>query len=95
MCCLLERTLFLWTRPFLNNCVMMIYLQAARIYLDKRLLEPDDDAAYPDEENEAAGSSSPHLNISVKCLPGLSFLGSLTHHKKCMNDLKEPELKKT
>lgn len=77
--------------PFLNKCVMMIYLQAARIYLDKRLLEPDDDAAYPDEENEPAGSSGPHLNISVKCLPGLGFLDSLIHHKKCIDDLKEPE----
>lgn len=90
MCCLLERTLFLWTRPFLNNAVMVIYLQAARIYLDKRLLEPDDDAAHPDEENEPARSFVPHLNISVECLPGLGFLGLLIHHRKCMDDLKEP-----
>lgn len=65
----------------LNNCVMMIYLQAARIYLDKRLLERDGDAAYPDEENEPAGSSGPHLNISVKCLSGSGFAGSLIHHR--------------
>lgn len=72
----------------------MVYLQAARIYLDKRLLEPDDDAAYPDEENEDAGSSGPHLNISVKCLPGLGFLGSLYSPQKVHGWLERAPIKK-
>lgn len=42
--------------------------------LDKREVEPDEDAASQDEETESPRSSITQLNISAQSLPRLVFL---------------------